>query len=135
MGARAPTAKGMVLAEDRRVKALDLRKAGATYQQIAAELGMSKEGARQSVKVALSDLQAVCAELAEEVRQIESERLDAMTLGLWDRARRGDVPAVQAVLKVMDHRARLLGLSLERVQTPEGNALLAELLMAKREKV
>ena len=100
----------MVLAKDHEANALELRKAGATYKAIGKQIGLTAEGARKCVVRALAELKSVCTERAEEVRQIEAERLDAMTLGLWDKARRGDVAAVQACLKVMERRAKLLGL-------------------------
>jgi len=113
MGARRPTAKSMVLAKDREREALDLRKAGATYLQISERIGITTEGARRCVGRALSSLTGVCAEKASELRVIEAERLDVMTLGLWDKARRGDIAAVSACLRIMDRRARLLGLDVQ----------------------
>ena len=124
-GARAPTAKGMVLAQDRESLALDLRKSGMNYENIAKNLGMSLEGSRQCVIRALAKLKEVCAEKAEEVRQLESERLDALTQGLWEKAVTGDVAATTACLRVMERRSKLLGVDLVQADGTQSAALEA----------
>jgi len=109
-GARRPTAKSMVLAKDRELECLALRKAGATYDQIGEKVGITREGARKAVSRALAELSAATTEEAKEVRHLELERLDAMLLGLWQKASRGDPASVDRVLRIQERRARLLGL-------------------------
>jgi hypothetical protein len=46
---------------------------------------------------------------AESVR-LEEQRLDSLQDGIWDRALSGDPRAVEVALKVLERRARLLGL-------------------------
>ena len=41
---------------------------------------------------------------------LELTRLDAPEVGLWDKAVSGDVKAVNAVLRIIEQRSRLLGL-------------------------
>ena len=41
---------------------------------------------------------------------LELQRLDAMFCGFWKQAENGDPVAVGGCLKIMEHRARLLGL-------------------------
>lgn len=91
-------------------KAIELRKAGATYDKIAEALGYeNRSGAYKIVVGALRDL---VQEPAKELRTLEAERLDAMTLALWTRAQKGDLPAIDRLLRIMERRARLLGLDL-----------------------
>lgn len=111
-GARRPTAKSMVLAKDRERECLSLRKAGATYDQIAERVGITREGARGAVARALAALSDVCTEEAKEVRQLELDRLDVMLLGIWDQARRGDVQAIDRVLRIQERRAKFLSLDM-----------------------
>lgn len=111
-GARRPTAKSMVLAKDRERECLLLRKAGATYDQIAERVGITREGARGAVARALAALSDVCTEEAKEVRQLELDRLDVMLLGIWDQARRGDVQAIDRVLRIQERRAKFLSLDM-----------------------
>jgi hypothetical protein len=96
-------------------QAIELRIAGHSWQEIATKLGFAgKSGAFKLVQNALREQ---LREPAEELRQIEFVRLEAMTLGLWKRAKRGDVGAIDRVLKLMDRRAKLLGLDL----SPDAN--------------
>lgn len=116
-GNRRPTSPDMMLAKSREREALELRKAGATYQQIADKIGLTVEGSRLAVKRSLASLTAIAGEAAEEVRSIELERLDVMLLGIWDKARRGDVQAIDRVLRIQERRARFLSLDMpDKVQ-------------------
>lgn len=101
------TAKKADTAERRR-KALELRKAGATYEQIAEQLDYDNRGsAWKAVDAALKE---ITAEPAAEVRQLELERLDALLLSLWKQARGGNLGAVDRVLRLMERRSKYLGL-------------------------
>ena len=101
------TSKRMLLAIDKRVQALALRKAGVGFERIGQQLGCATSTAYQSVMKAIQD---ILQEPAEEVLKLELERLDSMLLGLWERARNGDYQAVATALKVEERRAKLLGL-------------------------
>ncbi len=93
---------------DRWRRAVELRRAGLTYQRIADELGWkSISSAYDAVQGAL---RASIVEPAATVRALELERLDALLAGLWELARNGQTDAIDRVLKVMDRRAKLLGL-------------------------
>lgn len=95
-------------AAEKRAQALELRKAGANYDQIARQVGYeSRAGAYRAVQTAL---QQITEEPAKEVIQLELERLDAMLLGLWPNARKGHEGAVDRVLRIMERRAKLQGL-------------------------
>ena len=85
-------------------EALELRKAGASYDQIAQRLSVSRGEARALVVDALEKIEG---ESSREVLRLESERIDALVLGLWDKARRGDVAAADRVVKLMKERGRL----------------------------
>jgi hypothetical protein len=95
---------------EERLDALHMRKAGLSYTQIGRQLGMTKAGAHKLVKTALEELRSATTEAAADVIQLELERLDAMLMGLWAPATRGDGGAVDRVLKIMERRSRLLGL-------------------------
>ena len=104
----SPTSSTRLAAVERQGKALALRKGGASYTAIAKALGYrSIQAAYYSVEAAL---QRILREPGEEVRKLELERLDSMWLSLWDRIRRGDIDAIDAGLRIIDRRAKLLGL-------------------------
>lgn len=95
-------------ARDRQRRAVELRLAGANYDVIARQLDYAgQSGARYAVQ---RGLELAIIEPAEEVLRQEVERLDRLMTGLWSRAVKGDVSAVDRVLKIMDRRARYLGL-------------------------
>jgi hypothetical protein len=88
--------------------AVQLALAGATYQQIADQLGFSSRGnAWRTVQRVLA---RVDAEDAAALRTVEGGRLDRMQTAVWANAVKGDVKAVGAVLRIMERRARLFGL-------------------------
>lgn len=95
------------LAEQRR-KALELRKAGAGYEDISRKLGLAGPGS--AYKIVQTALKNTYREPADDVRKLELERLDRLTLALWTRSKNGDEIAIDRVLKIMDRRAKLLGL-------------------------
>jgi len=67
---------------DRAVKALDLRIAGVTYRQIAAQLDVSEKTAYYDVQDELGRLDKVSKEKAERLRDLEERRLDALQVAL-----------------------------------------------------
>jgi hypothetical protein len=97
---------GVQLAE----KALELRIAGKTFAQIGAALGISDTHAHRLVTNALAERKEHRARLAEGLLELELERCDRLQRALATQVARGDVRAVVATLKVMERRARLLGL-------------------------
>lgn len=103
---------------DRQLKALELRRMGKSYHEIAAALGMGRSQAHKLVQDGLAEARAQVAADAAELRAEEVSRLDAMLAGLWPDARRGHLGAVDRVLRLMERRARLLGLD-----APEKKAL------------
>ena len=114
-------------AAERRVRAIELRKAGLGYRQISEQLGVSVQQAWRDVQKALADLAKMEQDHAREYRQLELERLDALLSPLWLRARGRriqhddgtveDVPpdyaAVDRVMRLMEARRRLLGLDVQ----------------------
>lgn len=97
-----------VTAHDNQLKALELRKAGVSYQRIAETLGYKDaSGAWRAVK---SALKKTLQEPAAELRTLEVERLDAMLSAIWASVKQGQYGAQDRALKIMERRAKLLGL-------------------------
>jgi len=92
----------------REIACLELRMAGLTYRAIAAKLGISKSGAYHAVMRALRRLNEKSAEATAEVRTLEMQRLDDLLETLWPY--RHKPTYVDRILRVMERRARLLGL-------------------------
>jgi hypothetical protein len=102
------TSPRRIEAAEKHVEALQLRKAGATYQQIADTLGYSSiSGAEKAVKTALAGM---IHEPAAELIILERSRLDALLMAVWGQAVKGNQGAIDRALRIMERRARLLGL-------------------------
>jgi transposase-like protein len=97
------------LARARKTRAIELRMQGMTYQQIADEMGYKNAGSVYTIIKAAQERQLGAA--VEDYRETELARLDALQEALWPAAMAGDVSAVEATLKVIESRCRLLGLS------------------------
>jgi hypothetical protein len=89
-------------------KALELRKAGASYEAIARECGFrSRSSAYEAV---MGSIRELTQEPAAAVLILELERLDRMLFGIWEQARSGQVESIDRVLKIMDRRRAIYGL-------------------------
>ena len=93
----------------KRAKVIEAVADGATYERAAAQQAghASRSGAYKAFWKAMDHREA---EAVEQHRALELARLDALQVGLWDRAVGGDVKAVNAVLRIIEQRSRLLGL-------------------------
>src|ERR1035437_6943000 len=100
--------RNRALAAARRARAVELRTAGLTYDQIAMELGYANRGT--AYRVVSEALKAQTLEAVGELRNLEAERLDSLQLAMWQKAMDGDVPSAMAVLRCIMSRCRLLGL-------------------------
>lgn len=119
----------------RRRQAIDMRMAGASYQQIADELGYSSRGAAcQDVTRALETAVVEQARSVEAYREEELQRLDALLAEAWAILKRQHVTvshgrliyddrtgepllddgptlaAIDRILKIQERRAKFLGL-------------------------
>lgn len=98
------TAKAKIKA----AKALEARMEGKTFEVIAGEVGYnSPQAAHDAVKRALK---AIIREPGEELIKLELERLDTLWGIQYLTAQAGDVQAMAACMKIMERRAKLLGL-------------------------
>ena len=95
---------------ERRTLALELRKAGGSYREIARQLGVDVHTAHADVMAELATLREKTVEQAAELRDLELQRFDEMTAGLWPQVQKGSPPAVTAAVRVSERRSRLLGL-------------------------
>jgi hypothetical protein len=88
-----------------------MRQNGSSYFEIAEALGMSESMASQKVsEVARHMAVLVDAGAKQEILTMELARLDRLQTGIFNQAESGDLRAIEGVLKIMAHRAKLLGL-------------------------
>jgi hypothetical protein len=95
----------------RRAQAIALRLAGMDYQTIAERLDYASRGAAsKDIHRALEETLEAESAAAATLRELEVQRLDRMQAAAWAKAAKGDLKAIETVLKVIDRRCRLLGL-------------------------
>lgn len=99
-----PTAEEL----ERESRVLQLRIAGASFDRIAGAVGYTDRGG--AYKAYQRALARVHAEPAAELREVASARLDQMLSSVWAKAVKGDLAAVDRVLKIEERRAKLFGL-------------------------
>ena len=93
---------------DKEVKVLELRRAGLTWQRIAEETGYADHtGAYAAYKRAIK---RTMQQPADELREAELDRVDRLQLALWPKAMKGDNASINTIIRLMERRARLLGL-------------------------
>ncbi|WP_336214805.1 hypothetical protein [Nonomuraea sp. LPB2021202275-12-8] len=98
---------------ERRYQALQMRIAGVSNAVIAQRLGYSSpQLVSKDVTTALKRAAKQEAMAAEELLNLEINRLDRMMASVWPRVLKGEVNAVEAALKIVNKRASLLGLDL-----------------------
>ena len=107
MGNRAKRDTRAAETQEKRHQALELRKRGLSYRQVAQALSCSVSVAHEYVESAIA---AIPREAAEDVRRLELERVDRMIAGAWPGASSGDPKSIFAVVKLMERRAKYLGL-------------------------
>ncbi|MFE9742990.1 hypothetical protein [Streptomyces sp. NPDC006477] len=97
----------LIKTRERQAQALELKKAGATYEEIAKALGYThRSSARQAVKAAID---RIGLEPAKEVVTMDLMRLDEMQKRLTAAMRAGDISVIGMLMNVMRERRALVG--------------------------
>ena len=104
----------------RRSRVMELRKAGASYREIAERTHASVRTVWRDVGLELKRLTEETRATTETFRAMEMQRLDRLQLSHWPdaigfvdkngQAHPASVESAGIVLRIMDRRARLLGL-------------------------
>lgn len=119
MGAQAPQNK--IKTAERRRLIVELRQQGLMWKTIVQRVkeqfdpeqlpnGFDERYAYKDLVRALKAAEADLQESARTMLQLELERLNALQAGLWPDAMQGDTDAARTALKVMQRRAKYLGL-------------------------
>jgi len=106
-------------------QALELRKRGASYRTIATKLSCSVSTAHGHVTTALAELRERTKTSAEELRELEIQRLDrweaALQMGLREPEGPNRAKVVATLVKVAESRRKLLGLDAPQRIEHSGN--------------
>lgn len=126
-----PVSVAKATAAHERLTALNARRSGATFEEIAEQMGLPVKRVQRILQDALADARQQAGEVITELRAMEVSRLDALQASVWNAATSGNLFAVDRVLKIMERRAKLLGLDAQPERdsdraTPEEIARLAQ---------
>jgi hypothetical protein len=113
---------------------VDLRTEGYVWREIAQRVNMSTGGAAKAYERALG---RVLAPSVKQHRAVELDRLDILQRVYWQPAINGNLRAADFVLRVIEKRAKLLGLDAAikiqtEVVTYDGSDLDAEVEQVAR---
>ena len=125
------TKKALAEAEERErlndlaIRAHRMRREGIAWWDIAENLGITERAAAALV----SERIAAAAELVDQGQRrtlltMELDRLDQLQRAVWIDAIGGDTRAVETCLKIIDKRAKLLGLENANGQTVTNNTIV-----------
>jgi len=93
---------------EKEAQVLSLRRLGFTFDQIAKQLGYaSSSGAYNAYRRACLK---IIYEEVEETRKMEMDRLDNAQMRIMTGVNNGNIAAINTLLRIMERRARLLGL-------------------------
>lgn len=108
--------KSISIAE-RRSKAMQLRKTGATLEAVASVIAAefnnpkySKVHAFQDIDASLRELNETCSHNAEEYRRQQLERLEDWLFRLQPEITKGSAKAIATAIQISDRQCKLLGL-------------------------
>lgn len=92
---------------ERRATVLRMRNAGATWKSIADQVGVSVDTCVRDVQAALRE---ILREPAEDMIANQRAMLHDMKRAVFVRALRGEDAAIDRMVKLFDHEAKLFGL-------------------------
>jgi hypothetical protein len=114
---------------DRRKKVAANLLAGLNITQIADALGVNKSTISRDAAALHSEWKECRGKDTAALVELENARLDRILNAVWKKAIDGDLLAIDRIIKVMDRRAKLLGLDKPtRVDTLDLSSVPDEML-------
>lgn len=100
----------LITKTERMASALDLRKSGLSIRAISDVLQCSKTQTHRLITEALAELAKHSTQSAEELRELESTRLDALWEKTFEDAKNGNLSAINTCIRISERRSKLYGL-------------------------
>jgi hypothetical protein len=102
--------KKQIEMEERRKKVAANILAGLNYRDIAEALGVTIGTISRDFKVIIGRLQKEQTPIAEQIVSLEIRRLDRALNAIYEKVQSGDQNSIDTMLKIMNQRAKYLGL-------------------------
>jgi hypothetical protein len=93
---------------EREQEVVKLRRGGLTWDMIADRTGYASASAAHAAYQRAA--RRIVQEDIEAIRRVEAERLDMAQMAIWGSVLSGNIPAVTALIRIQERRAKLLGL-------------------------
>jgi ribosomal protein S13 len=106
-GQNAKTSSRSIKKVSLAARVIELRKQGHTFEAISQALGITRSWA---YKLTIFVLDETKTQAAEELRELENRRYDAMMEAIWQDAMSGDLHAIERMIKLSKARRELNGL-------------------------
>ena len=95
---------------ERNERAIELRRKGLTYAEIAKELGISRIRAHQIITAEMLKRRERFQDKADSLIQMQLDRLEMLWNKLQQRIDRGEARAVEVGISILRRQAELMGL-------------------------
>lgn len=96
-----------ILRAERKRRAVEMRKAGATYAMIADQLGY--KNAASASHLVNQGIKEIVVEPTQDLRTLQYERLNHMLVVLWPKVTAGNEAAIARALQVMAQMDSIMG--------------------------
>ncbi len=115
---------------ERRAQVAALRLAGMRDQRrIARQLGVSPPTIHRDCKVLDAEWRARAVADVTNEKGLDLDRLERMIAAVWPEAARGNLPAVDRVTRLLERKARLLGLDAPEHMAIDQQVLTTQVLI------
>lgn len=98
---------------ERARKIYEMTLAGKTRDEIGKELGITYQTVNTDIKFWI---QQTVMPLAEDVKKQQLDRLEMLWRAAYTKSEKGDVPAMNTAIKILERQAKLLGLDINKIQ-------------------
>jgi len=112
------TASQRFTRSERRLRAVELRKAGLTLEQIACQLNSSKSTIDRDLKRTLHEIHTQTQDAIQDMRDLENIRLESLLRSVWPKAIAGHLGALDTALKIHEKIVKLNGLRINPEDRP-----------------
>lgn len=118
-----------IVAKQRATRAMEMRLAGATYQEIADALGWSHRNV--AYRAIVRGIDRMMEEPVARIRKLQIRRYERLLHALWAQAIGGDVRALQVAQTYLARLDRVHGIELETIRHehagPQGGPIPIEI--------
>lgn len=107
---KSPHRKEKILTLQRETEAMRLRVEGHNLEAIGKALGITPQGASKVLYRAFGKAHSELKEMAAHEAVVDFRRIEKLVKVIWPKAENGDLHAIDRVVRLLERKAKLLGL-------------------------